>query len=87
MAREFALTTSDNPFNPITQWDSWYEFDEEKGYKTCQYLAHIAHPGSGLSEGDEDAIIEAAIDEIVGVNIIGLITEYQVNYKKVVKDS
>lgn len=81
--RQFALTTSDNPFNPITDFDSWYEYDDEKGYKTCQYLARIAHPGDGVSEYDSDAIIEAAIDDIVERNLIGMESDFKVNYLKV----
>lgn len=82
--REFALTTSDNPFNPITQFDEWYEFDEEKGYHTCQYLARIARIIPGLSDNLNDDIIETAIDEIVKENLIRIETENKVKYVKVV---
>ena len=30
-----ALTTVDNPYNPFDQFDSWYQFDMDKGYGTC----------------------------------------------------
>ncbi len=28
------LTTVDNPYDPFTQWDEWYAYDEGKGYAT-----------------------------------------------------
>lgn len=84
MEKEFALTTTDNPFNPITQFDEWYEYDEEKGHHTCQYLARIANIVPGLSDEFNDDVIETAIDEIVKENIIGIVTAYAINYKKVV---
>ncbi len=44
------LTTSDNPYNPFTQWDEWNVFDMEKGYNTCSYLARIAAVSDELSD-------------------------------------
>lgn len=66
------LTTIDNPFDPFTQFDSWFQFDEEKGYHTCQFLARIARTSSDMSESDYDKEIERAIDEIVSYNVRGI---------------
>ncbi len=74
------LTTLDNPYNPFTQFDEWYEFDVEKGYNTCNYLARIVKTSDDLSEEDESLAIEEAIDEIVSLNILGI-------YIKVTKDN
>ena len=73
---EVMLTTIDNPYNPFTQFDDWFAFDELKGYHTCAYLARIAKTSDDLSEADEALAIELAIDEIVKENILGI-------YKKV----
>ena len=73
------LTTIDNPFDPFTQYDEWYAYDESKGYHTCAYLARIAYTSEELSEEDEDVAIESAIDEIIDLNLLG-------NYRKVTKD-
>lgn len=70
------LTTTDNPFDPFTQFDDWYAFDEAKGYHTCSYLARITRSSPDLSEADDDLAQEQAIDEIVNLNILGI-------YKKV----
>lgn len=74
------LTTVDNPFDPFTQYDSWYAFDQRMGYRTSDYLAKIVKTSDELSEADNDAAIEAAIDEIVQENILGI-------YRKVSIDS
>ena len=66
--QEVMLTTIDNPFNPFTQFDNWYRFDEEKGYHTCSYLARIAKLADNLSFGEERVEIERAIDEIIQLN-------------------
>lgn len=73
---EVMLTTIDNPYNPFTQFDEWFAFDESKGYYTCEYLARIARSSDELSPEDEALAINAAIDEIVELNVLGI-------YKKV----
>ncbi len=65
------LSTTDNPYNPFTQWDEWYRWDEQKGYHTCGYLARIAISSDELSQHDQDLAIEMAIDEILKYNIYG----------------
>jgi len=73
------LTTIDNPYDPFTQYDDWFSFDEEKGYHSCAYLARIAKTSEELSDQDEDLAIEEAIDEIVKLNVLGV-------YKKAIKE-
>ncbi|MCX7817561.1 MAG: hypothetical protein N2317_08670, partial [Syntrophales bacterium] len=78
--RQSMLTTIDNPFDPFTQFDDWFAFDEGKGYHSCAYLARIAKTSDELSQQDEDLAIEQAIDEIVTLNILGI-------YRKVTRES
>ena len=73
---EHMLTTLDNPFNPFTQFDEWHAFDEAHGYGTVSFLARIVMTSDDLSEPDQSAAIEAAIDEIVKENVLGI-------YKKI----
>lgn len=70
------LTTIDNPFNPVTQFDSWFLFDVEKGYNSCAYLGRIARTSDELSEQENAEEIERAIDEIIKYDFMGI-------YKKV----
>lgn len=69
---EHMLTTVDNPFNPFTQFDEWYAFDEASGYHTTAFLARIVRTSHDLSDADQDVAIEAAIDEIVRENVLGV---------------
>lgn len=70
------VTTLDNPYDYFTHFDEWYEFDTEKGYNTCAYVARIALTSSEMSPKDYEAAVEAAVDDIVRLNITG-------NYKKI----
>jgi len=66
------LTTVDNPYNPFTQWDSWYAFDTQKGYNTCGYLARVAQTSEAFPEKLEEEAIAEAIDDICRLNINGM---------------
>ena len=63
--RVVALSTKDNPFNPITQFDDWYRFDMDKGYSSCSYLARITNPSDSNNETSNVDDVESAIDEII----------------------
>lgn len=66
------LTTIDNPYDPFTQWDQWYAYDEGKGYHSCSYLARIARISDELSDAEQEAAIDEAIHEICEYNLNGM---------------
>ena len=76
----FMLTTIDNPFNPFTHYDEWYNYDHAQGYYTCEYLARIAKTSDELSDHDNALAIEDAIDEIVKLNILGIYLKIDSDY-------
>lgn len=78
--RQCALTTFDNPFNPFEDFSNWFLFDVEKGYDTCAYLARMSLTSDALSDEENNAEIERAIDEIVKQDFRNI-------YYKVVKES
>ena len=78
LAKEYMLTTVDNPYDPFTNFDEWYEFDRLKGYDTCGYLARIAKTSSKLSDELNQLAVNDAIDEICRYNWRGI-------YRKVEK--
>lgn len=56
------ITTVDNPFDPFTQFDRWFNFDEQKGYRTCERVARLAHCNSeNLSEWENREMVNQAI--------------------------
>lgn len=82
---EVMLTTSDNPYNPFTQFDDWYAYDVAIGHNTCSYLSRIAKSSDELSETEEIIAINEAIDEILELNITGLYVKVtQNNFDSVV---
>lgn len=66
------LTTVDNPFDPFTQYDEWYAYDQHLGYHTPGLLARIVVTSDELSSADQELAIEQAIDEICEINVLGV---------------
>lgn len=84
---EVALSTSDNPYDPLTDYDRWQAYDHQKGYNSSEYLARIVKTTNEYGEETYANDIERAIDEIVLLNLISWTNE-DVSYIKVVgKDS
>ena len=78
MNKQIALTTFDNPYDPFNDFTKWMLFDEEKGYHTCSYLGRIAKTSDQLSDEENYAEIERAMNEIIKYDFMNI-------YKKVVK--
>ena len=73
------LTTVDNPYDPFTEWDKWYQFDQKKGYNTPAFLARVTKLSPDLPDAEQTLAIEQAMDEIVAENVSGM-------HKKVSRD-
>ena len=83
------LTTTDNPYNPFTQYEAWASYDEViAGYYTSSYLARIAVTSPELTPTEMDYAIKDAIDEICEMDLrfISPVTGKEVGYVKVVED-
>lgn len=83
---EVAITTSDNPYNPLVDYEKWDGYDRQHGYGTSEYLARVVRTTSDYGDGTYNEDIERAIDEIVLLNLISW-THKGISYKKVVGDS
>lgn len=75
----FAITTVDNPYDPIEDFDSWYQFDMSKGYNSCALLDRLALTSDQLTDEENQREIERAIDEIIKYDVLNI-------YKKVKKE-
>lgn len=79
MAKIFAITTKDNPYDPFDQFEQWYNFDTVKGYNSAGYLARLARTSDSLSPVENEQEIEAAIDDIIRLDFMDI-------YRKVTRE-
>lgn len=75
--KQYLLTTVDNPYHPIDQYDEWRQFDMERGYYTEQRLAKVAATSYSLTDLENQRNINAAIDDFIRLDELGL-------YKRIV---
>jgi hypothetical protein len=68
MMEEHMLTTKDNPYSPVTEFDEWRTWDQAAGYNTLSYLGRVVRTSDELSDADQSLAYEQAIDEIVANN-------------------
>lgn len=73
------ITTVDNPFDPFTQFDEWYQWDTAAGYHTCSLLARFVHTSNELSDEEQLRDVERAIDTVVELNVDGV-------YRKLIRE-
>lgn len=77
---DVALTTADNPYNPLDQFLEWWNYDTSMGYHTAAYVARIARTSEELSDSDNQIELLKAIDEIIELNPL-------IPYVKIVRES
>ena len=67
------LSTIDNPFDPYdeNQYLDWKRYDEEHGYFSESLLGRVVQSSEAISDEDNSAAIEEAIDQIVKLNYTG----------------
>ena len=82
------LTTVDNPYNPFTQFDQWYDYDMLNGHHSCELLSRIALICDEFTDEENDEIINEAIEEICNINPIYVgVTENSLVLKRLEKPS
>ena len=59
------LTTFDNPYNPYTEFEKWYQYDIDHGYNSCGLLMRLAETSTQFTDNENAYEIERAIDKIV----------------------
>lgn len=77
--RKVSITTFDNPFDPIEDFDHWFQFDVEKGYYTSSTLARLTKLSNDMSQKEEDEEVERAIDRLIEIDPLDI-------YQKVVHE-
>ena len=59
------LSTIDNPFNPFTQFEEWWLYDELNGHHCCGLLGSYANTSPDLTNELNEEEIENAMDSII----------------------
>ena len=79
MAKQFMLTTFDNPFNPFDDFASWLSFDNEHDYNSSGKVMRFANITDEMTDIEMNIEIERAIDRIIAI-------DFQNIYKKVSRE-
>lgn len=66
------LTTVDNPFDPVTEYEAWDAYDQHLGYHTMSLLARIIVTSDDLGEPDQEQAMEDAVQEVWRENVSGM---------------
>jgi len=61
----YMLTTTDNPFDPTTQWDEWFMEDHRLGHNTCERLFRMALTSDAFGDDLNRQIIDEAMTQII----------------------
>ena len=80
MEKDVAITTIDNPFNPLDDFTSWLMFDIEKGYYTSAKVARLTNLTDEMTDKEEIEEIERAIDRLIAIDPLDI-------YIKVVQEA
>lgn len=62
------LSTVDNPYNPFTQWEDWLNYDLTAQHDTCAVLSRHCYTSDMLTDEENRAEVNRAIDEIVAMD-------------------
>ena len=77
--KEVWITTVDNPFDPFTQWDRWFNYDEQQNYHTCARVESLAHCNDeNLSPTENRELVNQALVRLVelyGENVYRIVVE------------
>lgn len=76
MKERVHITTIDNPFNPFEDFASWYDFDMEKGYCSCQRVARLANVTDDMSEVEMEVETERATRRLVEIDPLDIFQLY-----------
>jgi hypothetical protein len=77
--RRVRISTIDNPFDPFDDFTSWFMFDIEQGYYSTSKLARLSETTDDMSNVEEAAEIERAIDRLIEIDPLDI-------YIKVVRE-
>lgn len=63
--KQYLLTTLDNPYHPVDEFEKWYDFDMTHGYRTTERLAKVAPIEYAWTDLEQQRTINAVVDDFV----------------------
>ena len=66
------LTTHDNPYDPMTNYDQWLKYDHDNQYYTDEYLARVANLDVESEGPEADYQLELAKIEILNNDMLNI---------------
>lgn len=75
----YALTTKDNPYNPLEDFDNWHAYDMNQSLhpeycNSCALLARYSNYSDSLSDAENDLLTLEAIQRIIKDDALGIYT-------------
>lgn len=64
-------TTDDNPYDPFTDFDRWFQYDYAKGYHTCEWIDRFAKTSNAVSDSFNNAEFEEGVQKLCYYNVTG----------------
>ena len=78
--KAFMLSTTDNPFNPFTQFEEWRAYDTEYSHYCLERIDRVLRSSDELSLSDQMVAYNQAVMDTITLNETGM-------YMKVVDPS
>ena len=64
--KDFWISYDQNPYNPFTQFDDWYQYDISFGHDICGLIAYYAPTSDeNLTEFENNELINEAINKVM----------------------
>lgn len=67
------LTTIDNPYSPLDDYDKWLQWDQDQGYNTSELIASFMPDNvSDLSDDDFKNVYDSVVNELMGTDVLNI---------------
>ena len=84
--RAVSVTTEDNPYDPLDEFEKWLGYDLVNGYNTCGRLSSITNTADNLPDDMNDEEIEKGVDFLVKNGFVVSKNGKIIHFKKVVRE-
>lgn len=75
MEDKYMITTYDNPYNPMEDYDKWLDFDMLHGYNSQSRVARLLKLKPGMSDTEEQIAFNKAIDRLIEIDPLCIYTK------------